>query len=142
MVNDAQFLIKEMCVITKKSMQTENRQTPLHAVHAPLRIYRPTHVNRNDELMEEGDALVSAFVANLPKLMISPPNIVIAVVVARALLSALQKAMYSTSFGHRTAHESRIEELPHIEVPQKVRQIGLTKIASVGAVRYQHAETG
>lgn len=72
-----------MCVIIKKSMQTENRQTPLHAVHAPLRIYRPTHVNRNDELMEEGDALVSAFVANLPKLMTSPPNIVIAVVVAR-----------------------------------------------------------
>ena len=83
-------------------MQTENRQTPLHAVHTPLHIYRPTHVNRNDELMEEGDALVSAFVANLPKLMTSPPNIVIAVEVARALLSALQKAMYSTSFGRRT----------------------------------------
>ena len=114
----------------------------MHAVHAPLRIFRTTRVNRNDELMEEGDALVSAFVANLPKLMTSPPNIVIAVVVARALLSALQKAIYSTSFGHRTAHESRIEELPHIEVPQKVRQIGLTKIASVGAVRYQHDGTG
>lgn len=43
--------------------------------------------------------LVPAFVANLSKLMTSPPNIVIAVVVARALLSALQKAMYSTLFG-------------------------------------------
>ena len=37
-------------------MQTENRRTPLHAVHAPLRIFRPTHVNRSDEPMEEGYA--------------------------------------------------------------------------------------
>ena len=59
-------------------MQTENRRTSLHAVHAPLRIFRPTHVNRSDEPMEEG--------------------------YARALLPALQKAMYSTSFGRRTAH--------------------------------------
>ena len=59
-------------------MQTENRRTPLHAVHAPLRIFRPTHVNRSDGPMEEG--------------------------YARALLPALQKAMYSTSFGRRTAH--------------------------------------
>ena len=85
-------------------MQTENRWTPLHAVHAPLGIFRPIHVNRSDEPMEEGYTLVPAFVANLSKLMTSPPNIVIAVVVARALLSALQKAMYSTSFGRRTAH--------------------------------------
>lgn len=75
-------------------MQTENRRTPLHAVHAPLRIFRPTHVNRSDEPMEEGYAL--------------------------ALLPALQKAMYSTSFGRRTAHESRIEELLHVEAPQKL----------------------
>lgn len=75
-------------------MQTENQRTPLHAVHAPLGIFRPTHVNRSDEPMEEGYAL--------------------------ALLPALQKAMYSTSFGRRTAHESRIEELPHVEAPQKL----------------------
>ena len=80
----------------QKTIRIENRRTPLHA---PLRTFRPTHVNRNDERMEEGYALVPAFVANLSKLMTSPPNIVIAVVVARALLSALQKAMYSTSFG-------------------------------------------
>lgn len=59
-------------------MQTENRQTPLHAVHAPLHIYRPPHVNRSDGRMKEGYALV--------------------------LLLALQKARYSTSFGRRTAH--------------------------------------
>ncbi len=66
----------------------------MHAVHAPLRIFRPTHVNRSDEPMEEG--------------------------YARALLPALQKAMYLTSFGRRTAHESRIEELLHVEAPQKL----------------------
>ena len=66
----------------------------MHAVHAPLGIFRPTHVNRSDELMEEG--------------------------YARALLPALQKAMYLTSFGRRTAHESRIEELLHVEAPQKL----------------------
>lgn len=59
-------------------MQTENRRTPLHAVHASLGIFRPTHTNRSDEPMEEGYAL--------------------------ALLPALQKARYSTSFGRRTAH--------------------------------------
>ena len=79
---------------TTKTMQTENRRTPLHAVHAPLGIFRPTHVNRSDEPMEEG--------------------------YARALLPALQKAMYLTSFGRRTAHESRIEELLHVEAPQKL----------------------
>lgn len=67
-----------MDVIIKKTMQTENRRTSLHAVHAPLHIYRLTHVNRSDEPMEEGYAW--------------------------ALLPALQKAMYSTSFGRRTAH--------------------------------------
>ena len=67
-----------MGVIIKKTMQTENRRTPLHAVHAPLGIFRTIHVNRSDEPMEEGYAL--------------------------ALLPALQKAMYSTSFGRRTAH--------------------------------------
>lgn len=59
-------------------MQTENRRTPLHAAHVPLGIFRPPHVNRSDEPMEEG--------------------------YARVLLPALQKAMYSTSFGRRTAH--------------------------------------
>ena len=38
-------------------------------------------------------------------LMTSPPNIVIAVVVAMALLPALQKAMNSTSFGHHMAEK-------------------------------------
>ena len=51
------------------------------------------------ELMIGGSALVPAFVANIPKLMTSPPNIIIAVVVAMAFLPALQKAMNSTSFG-------------------------------------------
>ena len=43
-----------------------------------LVLFRPTHMNRSDEPMEEGYAL--------------------------ALLPALQKARYSTSFGRRTAH--------------------------------------
>ena len=57
------------------------------------------------ELMIGGSALVPAFVANIPKLMTSPPNIVIAVVVAMALLPALQKAMHSTSFGRHIAEK-------------------------------------
>ena len=57
------------------------------------------------ELMIGGSALVPAFVANIPKLMTSPPNIVIAVVVAMALLPALQKAMNSTSFGRHMAEK-------------------------------------
>ena len=57
------------------------------------------------ELMIGGSALVPAFVANIPKLMPSPPNIVIAVVVAMALLPALQKAMHSTSFGRHIAEK-------------------------------------
>ena len=57
------------------------------------------------ELMIGGSALLPAFVANIPKLMTSPPNIVIAVVVAMALLPALQKAMHSTSFGRHMAEK-------------------------------------
>ena len=57
------------------------------------------------ELMIGGSALVPAFVANIPKLMTSPPNIIIAVVVAMALLPALQKAMHSTSFGRHMAEK-------------------------------------
>ena len=57
------------------------------------------------ELMIGGSALVPAFVANIPKLMTSPPNIVIAVVVAMVLLPALQKAMNSTSFGRHMAEK-------------------------------------
>ena len=53
------------------------------------------------ELMIGGSALAPAFIANLPKLMTSPPNTIIAVVVALALLPALQKAMRSTSFARR-----------------------------------------
>lgn len=50
-------------------------------------------------LMIGGSALAPAFMANLPKLLTSPPNVVIAVVVAMALLPALQRAMQMTSFG-------------------------------------------
>ncbi len=53
------------------------------------------------ELMIGGSALAPAFIANLPKLMTSPPNTIIAVVVALTLLPALQKAMRSTSFARR-----------------------------------------
>lgn len=52
-------------------------------------------------LMLGGSAFVPAFVANLPKMLTSPPNTIIAVVVSLALLPALQKAMQSTSFGQR-----------------------------------------
>ena len=57
------------------------------------------------ELMIGGSALVPAFVANIPKLMTSPPNIIIAVVVAMALLPALRKAMNSPSFGRHMAEK-------------------------------------
>lgn len=54
-------------------------------------------------LMLGGSALAPAFVSNLPKLLTSPPNTVIAVVVAMALLPALQKALARTSFGALSA---------------------------------------
>lgn len=57
-------------------------------------------------LMIGGSALAPAFVANLPKLLTSPPNVVIAVVVAMALLPALQKAMQMTSFGQGNAGQN------------------------------------
>lgn len=56
-------------------------------------------------LMIGGSALAPAFIANLPKLMASLPNTVIAVVAALALLPALQKAMRSTSFARRLEGE-------------------------------------
>lgn len=59
------------------------------------------------ELMIGGSALVPAFTANIPKLLTSPPNTVIAVVVAMALLPALQKAMQSTSFARRMASDHK-----------------------------------
>lgn len=49
-------------------------------------------------LMIAGSAPAPAFIANLPKLITSIPNILIAVIVAMALLPALQKALSSTSF--------------------------------------------
>ncbi|MGI6180870.1 MAG: ECF transporter S component [Agathobaculum sp.] len=50
-------------------------------------------------LMIGGSAFAPAFAANIPKLLASGPNTVIAVVVSLALLPALQKAMQATSFG-------------------------------------------
>lgn len=58
------------------------------------------------ELMIGGSAFVPAFIANIPKLLTSPPNIVIAVVVAMALLPALQKALRSTSFAQHIWHSA------------------------------------
>lgn len=52
-------------------------------------------------LMIGGSALAPAFVANIPKLLTSPPNIIIAVVVAIALLPALQKAFEASGFARR-----------------------------------------
>lgn len=52
-------------------------------------------------LMLAGSAFAPAFTANIPKLLTSPPNIVIAVVVSLALLPALQKALAHTSFGRQ-----------------------------------------
>ncbi|MDY3618013.1 ECF transporter S component [Agathobaculum sp.] len=54
-------------------------------------------------LMLAGSAFVPAFTANIPKLLTSPPNIVIAVVVSLALLPALQKAISHTAFGRQQA---------------------------------------
>lgn len=58
-------------------------------------------------LMIGGSALAPAFAANLPKLLTSPPNTVIAVVVAMALLPALQKALRHTSFGRQAVAEHK-----------------------------------
>lgn len=58
------------------------------------------------ELMIGGSALAPAFVSNIPKLLTSPPNTIIAVVVAMALLPALKKAMDSTSFSRHLMHGS------------------------------------
>lgn len=94
-----------MCVIIKNSMQTENRRTPLHAVHTPpWKILMPGLIEISITTVAGllGTDGLTRFVANLPKLMTSPPNVVIAVAAALALLPALQKAMYSTSFGRRT----------------------------------------
>lgn len=52
-------------------------------------------------LMIGGSAFVPAFIANVPKLLTSPPNIIIAVVVAMALLPALQKAISHTGFARQ-----------------------------------------
>lgn len=52
-------------------------------------------------LMIGGSAFVPAFIANVPKLLTSPPNIIIAVAVALALLPALQKAISHTGFARQ-----------------------------------------
>ena len=65
-----------MGVIIKK--QCKPRTDERRCTQCTLRSVFSGHVNRSDEPMEEG--------------------------YARALLPALQKAMYSTSFGRRTAH--------------------------------------
>lgn len=58
-------------------------------------------------LMIGGSAFAPAFVSNIPKLLASGPNTVIAVVVSLALLPPLQKAMQATSFGRH------LEEAQH-----------------------------
>lgn len=50
------------------------------------------------ELMIAGSAAAPAFVTNLPKLITSVPNTMIAVILAMVLLPPLQKALNSTSF--------------------------------------------
>ncbi|MDO5142565.1 MAG: ECF transporter S component [Eubacteriales bacterium] len=52
-------------------------------------------------LMLGGSAFAPAFMSNLPKLLTSPPNTIIAVVVAMALYPALRKALDATPFGVR-----------------------------------------
>lgn len=52
-------------------------------------------------LMFGGSAFVPAFTANIPKILTSVPNTLIAVVVAMALLPALQTAFTHTAFGSR-----------------------------------------
>ncbi|WP_283673953.1 ECF transporter S component [Butyricicoccus sp. Marseille-Q5471] len=52
-------------------------------------------------LMIGGSGFVPAFIGNVPKLVTSVPNTIIAVVVAMALLPALQKALSHTSFGRK-----------------------------------------
>lgn len=77
----------------------------MHAVHAPpWKILMPglIEISINTVAGLLGTDGPTRFVANLPKLMTSPSNIVIAVAVAPTLLPALQRAMYSTSFGRRT----------------------------------------
>lgn len=58
-------------------------------------------------LMLGGSAFAPAFVSNIPKLLTSPPNIIIAVVVSLALLPAMQKALASTSFSRRIAQSGQ-----------------------------------
>lgn len=55
-------------------------------------------------LMVGGSAFAPAFIANLPKLLTSPPNTIIAVVVALALLPALQKALETSGFAYKLNH--------------------------------------
>lgn len=52
-------------------------------------------------LMFGGSAFMPAVVASIPKLLTSVPNTAIAVVVAMALLPALQNAFAATTFGQR-----------------------------------------
>ena len=58
------------------------------------------------ELMIGGSAFVPAFIANIPKLLTSPPNTIIAVVVAMALYPALRKALDSTNFSQHISHHA------------------------------------
>ncbi len=53
------------------------------------------------KLMLSGSAFVPAFIANIPKMITSVPNTLIAVVVAMVLLPALQEGFSKTSFGQR-----------------------------------------
>ena len=58
------------------------------------------------ELMIGGSAFMPAFIANIPKLLTSPPNTIIAVVVAMALYPALRKALDSTNFSQHISHHA------------------------------------
>lgn len=53
-------------------------------------------------LMLAGSAFQPAFITNLPKMLTSPPNTIIAVVVAMALLPALQRALAQTTLRSQT----------------------------------------
>lgn len=59
------------------------------------------------ELVIAGSAFAPAFITNLPKMLTSMPNTVIAVVVAMALLPALQKALAATPFAKHLSISSQ-----------------------------------
>ena len=71
----------------------------LTIVHKILAFISPPAAQRLIDAVIGGSGFVPAFIGNVPKLVTSVPNTIIAVVVAMALLPALQKALSHTSFG-------------------------------------------